>query len=109
MEREYRKGVSALALFCPRFQFVVEESDDAGLATQAQERLAHHVGTEEREEIEILAGLEKRFGELDGVLKIDVVVGESMNDEERPAQACYVSQDVAGAITFRVFQGQTEI
>lgn len=70
-------------LFRPRFQFRVEEIDDAGLAAQAQERLAHHVSSEEGEEIEVFSGLKKRFGELDGVLEIDVVVGQAVDEQER--------------------------
>ena len=40
------------------------------MAAEAQERFADHVGAEKVKEIERLAGLEERFGELDGMVAL---------------------------------------
>jgi len=61
----WQSGSIAVAIISSRFQFGVEEIDDSGLAEEAQKRLADHVGGKE---IERLAGLEERFGELDGMV-----------------------------------------
>ena len=67
-------------LLRPRFQFGVEEIHDAGLAAEAQERFAYHVGAEEREKVERFAGVEEGVGELHGVLGVNVVVGEAVDE-----------------------------
>jgi hypothetical protein len=85
--KECRKAESAwVELFRPRFQFGVEEIDDAGLAAEPQEGLAHHVSSEKGKKIEILTGLKKRFGKLDGMLEINVVVGQAVDEQEWAAQ-----------------------
>ena len=73
-----------VALFRFRFQFRVEEFDDACLSAQAQQWLTHHVGAEQRKEIKGLAGFVEGLGKLDGVLKVNVVIGQSVDQEERP-------------------------
>jgi hypothetical protein len=69
-----------------RFQFRVEELHDPGLTAEAKDGLADHVGAKEREKIEGLAGGEEGFGELDGVLEVNVVVGQAVDEEKRPAE-----------------------
>ena len=79
-------GVPVAATWGARFQFGVEELHDAGLAAQTQDGFAHHVGAEKGEEIETLAGVEEGVGQLHGVLRVDVVVGEAVNEQDRAAQ-----------------------
>jgi hypothetical protein len=73
------------SLVRPSLQLRVEEIHDAGLAAETQERFADHVGAEEGEEIKRLACLEEGFGKLDGMLEVNVVVGQAVDEQERAA------------------------
>ncbi len=53
---------------------------------QPPDRITDHVRPEQRQELERFAGLEERLGQLHGMLKVNIVVREPMDEEDRAAQ-----------------------
>src|SRR5207253_1425474 len=64
------------------FQNAVEEFDDPRLAMEPKHWITHHVGSEQRQKVERLSRIEEYIGKLHRMLNIDVVVGETVNEQE---------------------------
>ncbi len=84
--RHATRPSQATRLFRLRFQFGVEEFHDAGLAAEAEERFADHVGAEQGEEVKWFSGVEKGLGKLHGMLRVNVVVRQAVDEQDGPAQ-----------------------
>ena len=67
------------------------------------------MSAEQRKEVEWFAGLEEGLGELNRMLRINVVVGEAVDEQERSVQIRSEGQHAALAITVRVFRWEAEI
>ena len=85
-------------LFPGIVQFAFEKPDDALLLAKLHHRVAHHVRAEHRHEFVILPSKIERIGELERMLEIDIVVSDTVDEQQRARKLRGISRDVAYAI-----------